>query len=346
MAGITYLKEFQKPALRGLVDALENEKLNAPSLGDRFLPNDQIFSTTFAYDVIKKSNHIAAMIGYGAEPPVVDRDAVAHKMGELAKMGLKYIATEEELLALNQARSNAEKNARVEKLVMKGADLVQALQRRVDVAKMEAIAKGEFSYNKNGVKISLDYGIPADQKIALTSGDDWSNVDRDIIGDLLAWNDLYMNANGKQADAILLTREVQALLLKNTVIVNEARGAQSGANRVSVNELNTVLGGYGLPPVQVITNRQITVKDIYTGEDEVIEFYPKNRVVFVSEGLGNFVYGPTVENEYQPGIVLQAYDKFEPIQSILRVAAAGFPIVEAPSLLLHADVFTEAGAEG
>jgi len=340
MAGITYLKEFQKPALRGLVDAMENERMNAPTIGDRFLPNDQIFSTTFAYDVIKKSNHIAAMIGYGSEPPVIDRDAVASKMGEIAKMGLKYIATEEELLALNQARSGSERSAMIERLVAKGADLVQAIQRRVDVAKMEAIAKGKFEYNKNGAKIVVDYNIPADQKIALTSGNDWAEVDHDVIGDLLEWNNKYKDVNGKQADVILLTSEIQALLLKNTVIVNEARGLNSGSTRVSVDELNTVLGGYGLPPIQVVSHRKITVKDIYTGQDEEIEFYPVNRVVFVSEGLGNFLYGPTVENEFQPGIVLQAYDKQEPIQSILRVAAAGFPVVEAPSLLLHADVYT------
>ena len=340
MAGITYLKEFQKPALRGLVDALENEKLDAPTLGDRFLPNDQIYSTTFAYDIIKKSNHIAAMIGYGAEPPVIDRDAVASKMGELAKMGLKYIATEEELLALNQARNNGEKAAMVEKLITKGADMVQAIQRRVDVAKMEAIAKGKFEYNKNGVKVVVDYGIPADHKIALTGEDTWANPEHDVIGDLIEWDQKYQDANGKQADVILMTRETQALLLKNTVIVTEAVGMKdSGRGRVSVEELNSVLGGYGLPSVQVVTHRQITVKDIYTGQDEVIEFFPKNRVVFVGEGLGNFVYGPTVENNFQPGIALDAYDKEEPIQSILRVAAAGFPIVESPSLLIHADVF-------
>lgn len=340
MAGITYLKEFQEPALRGIVEELEEQRQNAPTIGDRFLPDDQIYSTTFAYDIIKKSNHIAAMIGYGAEPPVIDRDAVAHKMGEVAKMGLKYIATEEELLALNQARSNDERSAMIERLIARGADLVQAVRRRVDVAKMEAIAKGKFEYNKNGVKIVVDFGIPSEHKIALTSPNDWANPDHDVIGDLLAWNDLYVNTNGRQPDLILLPREVQALLLKNTVIVNEARGAQSGATRVSVDELQTVLGGYGLPPVEVVANRQIVVKDVYTGQDEEIEFFPVNRVVFVSEGLGNFLFGPTVENNFRPGIVLQAYDKQEPIQSILRVAAAGFPVVEAPSLLLHADVFT------
>lgn len=341
MAGITHLKEFQKPALRGLVDFLENEKKDAPSIGDRFLPDDKVYSTTFAYDVIKKTNHIAAMIGYGSEPPVVDRDAVAHKMGEVAKMGLKYIATEEELLALNQARNDGERQAMIERLITKGSDLVQAVQRRVDVAKMEAIAKGKFEYNKNGVKIVVDYGIPAEHKIVLTGDNAWTNPDKDVIGDLIEWDNLYTETNGKQADLILMSRETQALLLKNAVIVNEVAGKDSGRNRVSVDELNSVLGGYGLPPVQVVTHRQITVRNVYTGEDETVEFFPKHRVVFVSEGLGNFLYGPTVENDFQPGIVLEAYDNREPIQSILRVAAAGFPVVEAPSLLLHADVAEE-----
>ena len=61
-------------------------------------------------------------------------------------------------------------------------------------------------------------------------------------------------------------------------------------------------------------------------------------MVFVANGVGKFLFGPTVENDFQPGIVLQAYDKQEPIQSILRVAAAGFPVIENPNLLLYADV--------
>lgn len=336
MAGITHLAEFQKPALRGLVDVTVQERV--PTLADAFMPDDQIYSTTFAYDIIKQSTHIAAMIGYGAEPPVIDRDAVASKMGELAKMGLKYIATEEELLALNQARSDSEHSAMVDRLTVKSVDLVNALQLRVNVSKMEAITKGVFTYNKNGVKINVDYGIPAANKVALTGANTWNTAGADVIGNLLEWVATYEAANGKQPDVILMSREVQALLLKNSVIVAEA-GRSINSGRVSVEELNSVLGGYGLPPVQVVANRKVTVKDIYTGLDEVIEFMPVNRVVFASAGVGNFVYGPTVENDYQPGIDLRAYDKFEPIESVIRVAAAGFPIVNAPSLLFHADVY-------
>lgn len=337
MAGITHLEEFKEPALRGLVDETLQE--SEPTLGDRFLPNAEIYSNTFAYDIIKKSKHIGAMIGYGSEPPVVDRDAVASRMGEIAKMGIKYIATEEELLALNQARNNGEKAAMVERLALKGVDLVQAIQRRIGVIKMEALAKGNFSYNKNGVKVNVDFGIPSEHKIALTSPNDWDNVDRDVIADLLDWVEIYENTNGKSPDVILMSREVQAKLLRNKVIVTEA-GRPEGSTRVSQAELNAVLDGFGLPPIQIVTDRKVTVKDIYTGDDEVVEYFPVNRVVMLSEGVGNFLLGPTVENNFQPGIVLQAYDKQEPIQSVLRAVAAGFPAIEAPGLIFHADVFT------
>lgn len=338
MAGITHLDEFKKPALRGLVDETVQDK--TPSFGDRFLPDEDTYNTSFTYDIIKTNKYIGAMIGIGSEPPVVDRDAVASMHGEIAKMGLKDIVTEEELLSLHQARSNGEKAAIIDKITLKGVDLVDAIQRRVDVIKAEALTKGTFSYNKNGVKVNVDFGIPAENKVALTSDNDWAKADHDVIGDLLEWVQAYEDENGESPSVIYLSREVQALLLKNTTIITEVAGAGSGRTRVSVDELNSVLGGYGLPPVEVVTDRKVTVKNVYTGEKEVIEVFPVNRVVMLSEGIGNFLFGPTVDNDFQPGIALTAYDKEEPIQSILRVVAAGFPAIEQPSRIFHADVYT------
>ena len=338
MAGITYLEEFQQPALRGLVDETVQDMI--PTFADRYLPNQDTFDYKFAYDIIKTNKYIGAMIGHGAEAPIVDRDQVANMSGEIAKMGLKYVATEEELLALNQARSNAEKAAMIDRLTIKTVDLVQALQRRVQVIKMEALTKGTFSYNKNGVKVNVDFGVPAENKVALSSGSDWDATDHDVIGDLLDWTQAYEEANGESPDAIYLSREVQTKLLKNSTIVVEASGAGSGRTRVSVEELQSVLGGYGLPPVNVVTDRKITVKDTYTGENETIEFFPVNRVVMLSEGIGNFLFGPTVENDFQPGIVALAKDEDEPIRSIIKTVAAGFPAIEQPSRIFHADVYT------
>ncbi|MED4172568.1 major capsid protein [Halalkalibacterium halodurans] len=336
--GITHLKEFQKPALLGLVKAHEEELFTAPKLGDRFLPDKQIFSNNFAYDVIKKSNHIAAYIGFGAEPPVMDRDAVATRHGELAKVALKYIATEEELLALNQARSTGEKNAMIEQLTTKAVDLLDALRLAIDTSKLQAVLKGEFSYNKNGVKIRVDYGVPDEQKHVLTGDQAWNTPTGLPITNLIEWNDQYVEANKTSPDVIFITREILRMLQTNPEVLAEA-GVETG--RAPVDTVRDVLSGYGLPSFELMDRRYVSVKDVYTGEEQMIEIMPKHRVVFAKEGLGNYLMGPTAENNYQPGIDLSAYDKFEPIQSIIRVATAGFPVVENPHLLLYADVAPE-----
>lgn len=341
MAGITHLEEFQEAALMGLVDETVQDKVE--TIGDRFLPNQDTYSTKFAYDIIKSNKHIAAMIGHGGEPPVVDRNEVASKAGELAKMGLKYVATEEELLALHQARSTGEKNAMIDNLSFEGVQLVQALNRRIDVIKMEALTKGNFNYNKHGIEVNVDFGVPAEHKVSLTSPDDWKDdADRDVIGDLLDWVSTYEDTNGEPPSVILMSREVQALLLKNTTIVNEAAGSGSGRTRVSVDELQSVLGGYGLPPVQIVTDRKVTVKNVADGSTESIEYFPEERVVMLSEGVGNFLIGPTVENNFEPGIVLTAEDLRAPIRSVMESVAAGFPALEQPGRIFHADVYTPA----
>ena len=90
----------------------------------------------------------------------------------------------------------------------------------------------------------------------------------------------------------------------------------------------------------IVGDRKVTVMSPHTGLAETIEFMPEARVVFVSSGLGEFLYGPTVENNFEPGIALTAKDLDEPIMSVIRVAATGFPAIKSPELLFHADVYT------
>src|SRR5690625_5757375 len=89
------------------------------------------------------------MIGVGAEPPVRDKDAVARRMGEMAKFGLKDIVTEEELLKLHQPRNNAEQSALIDKLTVKGADLVKNLQDRIKISKVQVLTQGKINYDDN-----------------------------------------------------------------------------------------------------------------------------------------------------------------------------------------------------
>src|SRR5690625_4168586 len=349
MAGITHIAELKQPALKGIVEEVNKAKLETQDEVLNFLPDEYTYDQEFAYNVVSKSSQMGAMIGIGNEPPIRDKDAVARRMGELAKYGWKDIVTENELLKLHNPRNDGEFKALVDELVAKGATVTSELRDRINVTKLQALTTGKVNYDDNNVKVNIDFteDMPAEHKIVLTVDNTWDNPDLDVIGDLIAWDQQYQDTNGKQADTIFMTRQTQALLLKNTVIVNEVTGvANSGRGRVSVDELNSVLGGYGLPSITIVRKTKANVKNTYTGEVETIELFPENRVIFVSSGVGKFLLGPTVENNFQPGIVLQAYDKREPIQSILRAAAMGFPIIENPNLLLFADVIPEDGAEG
>ena len=349
MAGITHLTELKQPALKGIVEVVDKQKLEVQDDLLNFLPDEHTYDQEFAYNVVSTTSQMGAMIGIGNEPPIRDKDAVARRMGELAKYGWKDIVTENELLKLHNPRNDGEFKALVDKLVADGGTVVSELRDRINVTKAQAIATGQVNYDDNNVKVAIDFteDMPAEHKIALTGTNTWDNADADVIGDLLEWDQQYQDENGKQADTIFMTRQTQALLLKNTVIVNEAAGfATSGRTRVSNAELNSVLGGYGLPSITVVKKTTARVKNPVTGANDTIELYPEGRVIFISQGVGQFLLGPTVENNFQPGIVLQAYDKHEPIQSILRAVAMGFPIIEKPSLLLYADVVPAAGAEG
>lgn len=339
MAGITHLEQFQKPALRGLVDATVQD---APvTLADRFMPTVPTYDRNFAYNIVKNNEFLAAYIGYGAEPPVVDRNEIASKMGEIAYFGLKDIATYEELQSINEFRNDAEQQAAIDRVTVKGINLIKGLQNLIYVAKMEALTKGKHTYNKNNVKAGFEFGIPAENKVALTVGNDLDTADFDAIGMLMEHVDKYVAENGKIPDVMWMSRELNAKFLRNANIITEA-GRPVGSTRVSQEELNSVLDQFELPPIQVIGNRFVQYKDMYT--DNVIkrEVMPVNRIVMLSENAGEYLLGPTLENGFRPGLFLEAYDKKEPIQSILRAVGAGFPTLEAATKVYHIDAYTPA----
>ncbi|MCK1982224.1 MULTISPECIES: major capsid protein [Peribacillus] len=337
MAGITHLEEFQKPALQALVDITTEE---APlSIADEFIPTVTTFNRRFAYDIIENNNFIAEYMGYGAEPPVVDRNAIASKAGEIAYFGLKHIMTYEELQALNEARNDAEHRAAIDATTVTSVDLVKGSLKLIQLAKMEALTKGRFEAQGN-IKVAFNYDIPAENKKVWTTGADLDTVDFDVVGGLMAEVDKYVALNGQLPEVMWISREIQARLLRNQTIIAEA-GRESTATRVSVEQLNGVLDTYGLPPIRVIQERTTSYKDNFTGQKVVKEFMPANRIVMLGKGRGNeYKLGPTLENNFKPGIYMDAYDKKEPIQSVIRTVGAGFPILETPSLIHHIDAFT------
>lgn len=341
MAGITHLVQFQKPGLKALVDLTE-EQVEA-TFADTYLPTVDVYERNFAYDIVKTNEYIAAYIGYGAEPPYIDRDAMASKMGTIAYFGLGDIVTYEELQAIHEARNDNEKRNVIEAITVKNVKILNGLRRLMYVAKMEALFKGTHTFSKgDGEKnqITFEFGIPAENKVALTAGNDFETPTFDIIGWLMTQVQAYKTANsGKAPEVMVTTSEVQALMLRNPGIITES-GRPEGSTRVSVDQLNSVLSTFRLPPVTILDERSVTYKR--NGDNAIVtkELVPVNRITFLSQGIGEYRRGPTLENNFQPGLYLDAEDLRHPIRSVLQGFGAGFPTPSVPSLIMHMDVFT------
>lgn len=341
MPGITHLVEFQEPALRSLVNQTDQQQ--EETFADRFLPTVPTFDRRFAYDIVKTNEYIAAYIGFGAEPPYIDRDAVANKMGEIAYFGLGDIVTYEELQAIHEARNNAEKRAVVDAITVKNIKVLNGLRRLMFLAKMEALFKGEHVFTKaDGEKnqIRFEFGVPAENKIALTAGNDFDLDTFDIIGWLMTQQKAYEDANGGRSPEVMVgSTEIQAKMLRNKNIILEA-GRAEGSLRVSVEQMQAVLGSFGLPPFTVIKERTVRYKR--NGDNTIMnkEVVPVNRITFLSSGVGEYLQGPTLENNFQPGLYLEIEDMKKPIRSVITGVGAGFPAPSQPSLIFHMDVYT------
>ncbi|MBY0597365.1 major capsid protein [Bacillus bingmayongensis] len=344
---IAHLEQFQPPSLKTTVEEVLHD--TPPTFADKVLPNVESFDTNFAFDVVKHTKHIAGLIGYGSEPPVMDKDQVASKIGEVVKIGIKNIYSEEEILALNTPRHPSERESAVGKMLAKNVDIIGALQLRIALMKLEAVMKGEIKYEGNGVKLNLDFGIPEENRIVLPNGNDWSNPEHDIIGDIEEWTYKYQDLNGEFPDLIVISPEVTKLLRANNGIraeVARMKGGTSGIPLYASNEnIQKVFDEFNLPKLEFLKRRSITARNVYTGEDEQIEYALSNRIVFVKERAGECLYGPTVENNFNPGYCLQIYDRREPIESVQKGVVSALPVITKPSLIMFADVFNEAPAQ-
>src|SRR5690625_2475693 len=170
MSGITHIAELKEPALRGIVEEVDKAKLETQEAVLNYLPDEYTYDQEFAYNVISKTSQIGAMIGIGNEPPIRDKDAVARRMGELAKFGWKDIVTENELLKLHNPRNEGEFKALVDAITANGAKMVKETRDRINVSKLQAIGAGRVTYDDNNVKITIDFteDMPAEHKVVLT----------------------------------------------------------------------------------------------------------------------------------------------------------------------------------
>lgn len=267
---LNYLKDRKYPAMLG-------EEL-FPEVKKRSLKFDMIVNKS-------KTPVIASVHGFDTESEIGQRKA-QKKAIELALIKRKLPLSEEEIIALESPRNEAEKEELMQEVYDDIDTLVQGVKARVELMRMEILANGTVTLNENGLDAVIDYGVPAAHKVANV---DWTSASSNPINDMLTWYNL-MAVKPKR---VLTSNTILAKILSNKNVVNALFGKDT-TRIANVAELNNYLDTLKLP--RIYTYDEVYRKVQEDGTEAVSRYFPENAFVMFPEGkLGETLYGPTAE---------------------------------------------------
>lgn len=302
--------------------------------------NDVVVRTVVGSD---GAGELAQYRSFDAETPIGNGGQAERKIFELLPLGLK-----ERIGEYDQLRARGGDGAAIALGGIEAATIrtVRAISDRLEVARGQALETGALSINENGLVQTPSFGRPAGNTV--TAATLWSaGSGVKILDDLMVWSEAYADANeGSMPGALVVSRKVLAAMLKDAGIQALVRGANSTVDApVSVDGVNAVLAGYGLPPVHVYDRK---VKGTRTTSDKKLFLLPE--AVDPNSGsnvLGATFYGPTLESmepDYgigasdQPGIAVGAYKTKDPIGLWVHSNAIALPVLVNPVASMVATV--------
>lgn len=248
-------------------------------------PAQNLPTNTVNFSEIVKKNRTARYRSFDGRIHVSQRDAGSGASVSLMPLSTSSNMGEYERLQLEFARTQGtNRAAQANAIYDDSTDLTREVQRRLEQAWGDVLDDGKLTVNEGGlVGFEADFGVPSNQKVA-PAGALWSSKSTSVVlSDLIAWNDVYVAANGAPAGAIRTSQTVLRLVQQNAEIVAAIYGT-SGRTRVSLDDLNGLMASEGLPPFVAPYDYQVDVDGTST------RTIPTNKVVFTPANLGDLGY--------------------------------------------------------
>lgn len=300
-------------------------------LGETLFP--EVKKQSLEFDMIKGGGSLpvaASVHAFDTEAEIGSREA--SKMAiELALIKRKMQLKEKDIIAIESPRNAVEKEYLM-KNVFNDIDVLTAgVRARVEAMRMEVLSTGKVTLNENGLDMVVDYGVPEDNKEALSGTHLWTAETADPLEDLFRWK----ASAGAGANRALTSSAVLSALLRHPKIVGSLFGKDSA--RVATRaDLNAFMQQHDLPTIAVYDDqyRKQEKNGLYTKH----RYFPKNAFVMFGEGtLGETLYGPTPEesrlvrdpsvNQSQIGNVLaMVYEEnLDPVSTWTKAVATAMP---------------------
>ena len=220
-------------------------------------------------------------------------------------------------------------------------ELIKAARVTLERMRMEALTAGTVTLASNGQAYSYDYGVPADQKVNVSTV--WSDADADIIGDIAKF------VEDMKAKGVTITRAVcNSSVAKNF----RTNTALKDAIYVFANGSVNITTARALDYIYAETGISIYVYDnVYVNDSGVTTKYvPDNTLVLLPEGtLGETHFGVTPEESdltnsltatvsiVDNGVAVTTYGTEDPVNVETKVSMIALPSFERANEIVIVD---------
>lgn len=312
---IGYMKERKQPAM----------------VGETLFPSQK--TDNLEIDIIKAANNlpvVAHVHAFDTEAEIGSQEGLAKSIQELALIKRKERIGEKLIIALNNPRTSVEEKRLINELFDMVDRLSTGVLARVEAMRMEMISTGKVVINENGVKATLDYGMPNANKANKT----WGSGTPTILEDIYNMCDAINDATGFVPTRALTSTTVLNMILKDPSIRAGVFGANS-SKLLTRNELNQFLASQNLP--QIATYDAKYREQGKNGAYTTKRYLAADKFVMLPDGkLGDTFFGPTAEEielstkkdidiSTIGNILVQQYNTNDPVAKWVKAVATSLP---------------------
>lgn len=216
-----------------------------------------------------------------------------------------------------------------------------------ELMRAQLMTTGAIAFSSNGQSISYDFGVPAGNKITLTSTAKWdAPTTADPVADIISWQDQIETATGVRPTNLVMNRTTLNLMKKCDAIKNAIYILANG--KVTPND--KALKAH----IMEETGCTIYVYDKgynAQGSSSLTKFVANNLVCLFPDGaMGEFVFGTTPEEAdlmsgsdavvkiVDLGVAITGTKETDPVNVKTKVSMVALPTLEKPNQLIIATV--------
>lgn len=231
------------------------------------------------------------------------------------------------------------------------ARLSEMIITRAELAKVDALSRGSYTIQENGLDLSIDYGIPESNFVEGA----WDE-ESDILGNIDSWMDIAIE-QGYAPTLAITTRKVLARMKRNKAIQRAIFGNAGVGTLPSTQQLQALLAEQ-FDGFQVRTNDARYGVQADDGAITGKAFWPADKFVMVTPdangAVGIGLWGVTPEEDAQDGafdsrreqqfVTVTQWNAPDPVAHWTKASGLFVPVLPNPYGHIIADVSAPAAS--